>query len=671
VLAPESVAIVGASEDNYYARSVVENLDRYGYLGSISPVHPTRQTAFGRNCFRSLADAPTPDVVIISLNRGLVEQVVEEAIGVGAAGVVVLATGFRDSGQPEWVEAERRIATRAADTGLLVVGPYTLGLISVKANAYLYATPVKRRGARGNVALIMQSGALVASTMRYLDTVGIGVEHAVGIGNGTATTAGAWLDALGADESVSVIGLLLESIVSWTEFRAAAERACGAGKAIVICKTGRSEIGQAIAYSHTGALATTYAVERGGFDQLGIRVADSVNELVMTIALLSRFGEPGKRTLGILGQSGGSNGQLADQCAELGISLPQPAAATIAQIQQGGRYTAKGNPIDLADHAMADRDAFSAAVQSFIADPAFGAILYGATLDEDSALHREFLRRVQEAAGKVGKPLIAVPACYTQIGSNTLKLFESADGGSMVAPVIDHVLRGIGAWFMVDPQVAHATVASEAAGGRTQWRNEHEIKELLREAGVSVPQSTWIPKGTLFDASRSTAFAGTVAVKGVGVDVHHKSRLGLVRLAVPFGILEVNAALAEVSEAARAAKVQLDGVLVEESIDGPVDLIISLASQPAGVALLIGKGGVDVERGLFRVFSILPVSDEYLSLVLGRTGVASDTGRAACIDLIRSLTAMFEADGLKEIECNPVRIDEQGQAWVLDTLALA
>ena len=506
--------------------------------------------------------------------------------------------------------------------------------------------------------------------MRYLDALGIGVQYAIGIGNGTATTAGAWLDALGNDDSVKVIGLLLESIIDWSEFRAAAQRAGERGKAIVICKTGRTEIGQSIAYSHTGALATAYAVERGGFDQIGVRVADTVNELALTLALCSRFGEPSTRTLGILGQSGGSNGQLADQCSELGIPLPKPSDATVAQIQQHGRFTAKGNPLDLADHAMTDGETFTAAVGSFFADPAFGAILFSASLDEESELHRDFLRRVQQVATKLRKPLVAVPACYTQISANTLKAFASGDDASIVAPVIDHVLSGIRTWFRVDSGQPSPPTASQAAGGRAQWRNEHDLKELLRARGALIPRNVWLPGRGSITRAQSTELARRTVVKGVGLDVHHKSRLGLVRLDVPSEPRALDKAVAAIRTAATVANVQLDGVLVEESIDGGPDLIISMARQPVGIALLIGRGGVDVENGLQRIFSILPVSDLYLTSVLAKVGVTGMIALAACLKLVKFLSDLFNENHLEELECNPVRIDQKGQAWVLDVLAL-
>src|SRR5262245_9115242 len=76
LLAPRSVAVLGASERASVGRGMVEALERIGFTGPIYPINPKYQTVAGRNCYATLRELPQPpDVVSFCIrNDGVVDN---------------------------------------------------------------------------------------------------------------------------------------------------------------------------------------------------------------------------------------------------------------------------------------------------------------------------------------------------------------------------------------------------------------------------------------------------------------------------------------------------------------------------------------------------------------------------------------------------------------------
>jgi acetate---CoA ligase (ADP-forming) len=663
-LQPRSVALVGASEDNYYAVSLLENLDKHRYAGEIYLVNPNRPVAFGRPTVPSLADCGHVDLVYSAVNRRQNVDVTRQSAAAGAGGIVVIAEGFRESGEQSWISAEEDISRLARTARMVVFGPNTLGFVVPRTGGAFYSAPVRYPLRDGRVALAMQSGGALSAACGYLSALGIGVRYGIGAGNASATSVSEWLGYFASDPDVGVIGLLAETIDDWPVFRDAALSAAAAGKPVLVCKAGRGSAGQAVTYSHTGAVSDDFAIYRDALDQVGARMVESVNDLVLAVALASRFGKAKASGVGIIGQSGGGNAQIADLCEEAGLTLPPPSADTASKITEATGFRRVGNPIDIASLAMTDRDAFETAFRLYLAEPAFGAVVYNVSLDNDP-LRQDFHRRVAAAATAAGKPVIGVPAIHIPAEADTLLDLASATS-IMVAPVVEHVVKGMAAWLSVTPGAAAGHGTSTAAGGRDQWRREDEIKQRLRERGLSVPASAWLPA----DGGQPTPPLprGPFVAKGLSRTIHHKSRLGLVESGLTTH-QEALAAADRIRAAAAAAGVALEGILIEQQITGGLDLLIGLSARQLGDVLVIGSGGSSAESSADWAFSVLPVDDERLRQGLRRAGVSTPSALAGCIRLVRCLADLYREAGLSELECNPVRIAPTGEAWILDVLA--
>ena len=98
--APESIALVGASENSGWARFIVASCAATGFAGPLTAVHPRARTAFGLPVVPSLRDLPEPaDLAFILAPVQAVEGVLDDMGAAGIPNAVVLASGYREVGE--------------------------------------------------------------------------------------------------------------------------------------------------------------------------------------------------------------------------------------------------------------------------------------------------------------------------------------------------------------------------------------------------------------------------------------------------------------------------------------------------------------------------------------------------------------------------------------------
>ena len=98
---PQSVAVVGAGPNDpaRMGTRTLHDLVQSGWSGEIFPVSTRHQALYGLRVWRSLRDLPaSPDVVIARTPSAGIEALVDDATAVGAGFLVLLASGFAESG---------------------------------------------------------------------------------------------------------------------------------------------------------------------------------------------------------------------------------------------------------------------------------------------------------------------------------------------------------------------------------------------------------------------------------------------------------------------------------------------------------------------------------------------------------------------------------------------
>ncbi len=71
ILAPKSVAVIGASEDlTKFGGRIYKNLVHHGFKGQIYPINPKRESLLGIKCYPAIGATPTPpDMAVMAVPR--------------------------------------------------------------------------------------------------------------------------------------------------------------------------------------------------------------------------------------------------------------------------------------------------------------------------------------------------------------------------------------------------------------------------------------------------------------------------------------------------------------------------------------------------------------------------------------------------------------------------
>jgi len=102
LMAPRSVAVVGASDKANVGGRIYRNMLGRGFSGPLYPVNPNYKRVGGQPCWADIDSLPEiPDCVAIAVPVHGVFEPLEAAARKGVRAAVVMAEGFNDAGTPE------------------------------------------------------------------------------------------------------------------------------------------------------------------------------------------------------------------------------------------------------------------------------------------------------------------------------------------------------------------------------------------------------------------------------------------------------------------------------------------------------------------------------------------------------------------------------------------
>ncbi|MGB5175411.1 MAG: acetate--CoA ligase family protein, partial [Thermoanaerobaculia bacterium] len=300
LLRPSSIALIGVAERLNAGRLILRNLLRGGFdPENVVVVKPGRESIDGCKCYGDIASLPQcVDLLIVSVAAEQVPAVVQETVEYRRAETLILIPGGLEekTGSEHISDAIRRSLAvgRASEwRGPLVNGGNCLGVRSQPGRYdtfFLQDHKLPSLGQdEGNVALLAQSGAFLASKMSKLQQ--LRVRYAISIGNQIDLTLGDYLSYLLDDDRVDLFGVYVEGFrdLDGRKFLAAARRITGSGRRIVLYRAGRSRSGVAAAASHTAAMAGSYRVTRALARTAGAQVVDTLQDFEDLLLLNSRF----------------------------------------------------------------------------------------------------------------------------------------------------------------------------------------------------------------------------------------------------------------------------------------------------------------------------------------------------------------------------------------------
>ena len=468
VLAPKSVAIVGASGDvTRWGGSAVQNILAGGFKGAIYPVNPKGGEFFGLPVSTGLDDLPAaPDLALLAVGARQLPEIIPQCGEAGVRAAVAIAAGFSETGEAG-KEAEAALARAAADAGVTLIGPNCMGLI---ANAtQLHATGFIALHPRpGSVAIVSQSGNLGVQLSALADRRDLGVRCFIGVGNEAQVSAVDVLDYLAGDDGTSCVLAYLEGIDDGRRLFDVAT-AISRKKPVVVLRGGLTEVGGKAAASHTGAMAGSAAVYEAAARQTGLVTCTSVQEALDLTTALANLPLPRGRRIAVVTNGGGAGVLAADEMGRQELSLVEPPAELLAELDGIlPPFWSRRNPFDMV--ATAGGDIGPRVVAAVARCPEVDAVIVLSVLgvpntgdevraqsstgdyDDFSPWEQHFLDGVAALMEETGKPIINVP---------DLPIRRAVyDGDHPYSPVVVPTPRA--AAFVIDRMVRYA-----------DWRARH------------------------------------------------------------------------------------------------------------------------------------------------------------------------------------------------------
>lgn len=682
---PSAIAVIGASNTPGSVGAVLaENLYGAGFAGPIMAVNPHATAIRSALGYHSVAELPvTPDLAVLATPAATVPGLIADLGKRGCRAAVVISAGFGEVGQPAGLR--QQLLDAAKPHLLRVVGPNCLGFISSprRINAsFAHLTPHP-----GNIALVSQSGAIIAALLDWADQRGIGFSHVVSLGDMNDVDVGDMLDYLCADAATRSILLYVENVTHARKFMSAA-RAAARTKPVIVVKAGRSVAGARAALSHTGALAGSDIVYDAAFRRAGLLRVAELDELFAAAAILATgIRVPGER-MAILTNGGGAGVLAVDAAGARGVTIATLDPATVARLDKVlPAAWSRANPVDVLGDATGER--YASALEALLEARDSDAILVincpTAVADGVDAA-----RAVASAAQRhPGVPVLTswlggrvAQRSRAILAQSRLPTFESpeeavrafsylADFRRNQALLMETPAAGImiGQDRIERARKLFADVRRDARATLT----EAESKQLL--AWFGIPTVTTATVSTPEEAARSfAAMKGRAVLKILSPDITHKSDVNGV--ALDLGSAEevgaagraILAAVAAAQPEARIAGFTLQPMIARRHAQ---ELIAGIAQDPTfGPVILFGNGGKATEIVGDRSIGLPPLNSVLARDMIGSTRVARllagfrdvpATPLEPVVDVLLRLSELSVLlPEIRELDINPLLANAEG-----------
>ena len=653
------------------ARALLAHMAQQPFKGRVTPldIHTTGTLA-------DLAQARA-DLAIIALPEDEIVPALELAGRIKVKAALVLSAGIGAAKAQEM----HRVAQRH---GMWLLGPNSQGL--QRPDLQLNASSAGALAATGQLALVSQSGALTASILDWARQNHVGFSTVVALGAHTQVGLADVLDFLANDRRTQGIVVYMEGIANARRFTSAL-RAAANSKPVVVLKAGRKQDGNVAAQTHSGAIVGSDEVWGAVLRRAGaVRVRSFVELFSAAKCLASRYRPVGRR-LGIITNGGGPGVLAADYVNELALQLgvlSDENARTLAQLVP--KAASLTDLIDLSEDATPEH--YKAALDIAAKDKQLDGVLviYSPKFGGDAeAVARELV----QIKPRMSKPLVA---CW--MGDSSVQPARHALAEAQI-PSFRTPEAAVGAFgniasFYQNQQLLQQTPPPLSPGAppdvegarlliesvlteRRKVLTEMESKALLAAFHVPVTQ-TLLARSSNEAMLIASQIGYPVALKIDSPDISHKSDVGGVALNV-MNATAVRDIWQDMVEAVRAKQpdARINGVTVQAMARkkrGRELYIGVVTDEPFGPVIAFGAGGTMIELMNDHAMELPPLNQFLARRLIERSRVHETLGAwrgAPAVDmaaleqvLLRVSEMVCELPQLREMDINPIIVDEQG-----------
>ena len=683
LLKPRSAAVVGASPRANVGGRMFRNMIRCGFAGSLYPVNPGYKEVDGAACYPDMDALPAvPDCVVLAVPYTNVFEPLEAAARRGVRAAVIVAEGFADAATDEGRARQARLALLAADHGMAISGPNSMGLIGLKAGLGAAFTTLPDGLVTGGVSLVSQSGGLLNATIELGHNRTIGFNYLLSGGNEAVVTSADYIDWLADDPGTSVIMNILEGARDGRRYREAIARAVRK-KPVVLLKLGRTDAGRAAALAHTGSLAGDNAAYEALARDYPIALVRTIDEMIETAKLFDRIKRPSGDRVFLFSVSGGATVLAGDLARDAGINLPPMGDATNAALQEILEVDHPfQNPMDVVGAPrLAKGDNLTRCLEVLLADDDFDAIAFvmvaqRTITQSHQIMHDQYEAVMARTPKSSGKPIVMISEMNWQPAE------RPAIDAPYIAGTLDHGLRALKR--LID-LAAYQNNSGSLAGSATLLApldlriagdtalGEGDCTAILEANGLPFArQALAANAGDAVEKAGEIGFP--VALKIASPDIAHKTELDGIRLNLTdkAAVKSAHDDLLD-SVSIKMPEARIDGVLVQEMVAGGLEMILGMVLDPQfGPLMIVGAGGILTELIEDRAVGFAPLSRAQAAAMIDslriarlldgwRGGVKLD--RDALADALVTLSHFAaRTDGqIAAIDLNPVMVLPTGQ----------
>ncbi|GBO52563.1 hypothetical protein APA_232 [Pseudanabaena sp. lw0831] len=680
---PRSVAVIGASErEGSVGRTLLWNLIRSPFGGTVFPVNPQRHSVLGIKSYPDIASVPeVVDLAVIATPAATVPQVIRECVAVGVKGAIIVSAGFKEIGEAG-TALEQQVLAEARRGGMRIIGPNCLGVMNPLAG--LNATFAGTIARAGNVAFISQSGALCTSILDWSLGENVGFSAFVSIGSMLDVGWGDLIEYLGDDPHTHSIVLYMESIGDAHAFLSAA-REVAMDKPIIVLKVGHTEAAAKAAASHTGALTGSDEVLNAAFRRCGVLRVHTISDLFDMAEILAKQPRPKGNRLSIVTNAGGPGAIATDALISGGGELSELAPETLQQLDQFlPPQWSHHNPIDILGDANSDR--YAKTLEVVANDPNSDGLLV--ILTPQAITNPTQTAEKLKAYSQLGKPVLTSWMGGAEIAAGTQILNQA---NIPTYPYPDTAVRLFNyMWrytynlrsiyetpslpadsdqYAPDRLLAEKILAPAISSDRSLL-TEYESKKLLAAYGIPTVQ-TEIATSDLEAVEIADRFGYPVVLKLHSEIITHKTDVGGVRLNLEDAAAVTRAFMAIASKVRAINPQAFLGVTVQPmvKIEG-YELILGSSLDPQfGAVMLFGMGGQLVEIFQDRALALPPLNTTLARRMMEQTRIYQALqgvrGRKAInLAKLEQLLVNFsqlivEQPQIREIDINPLTVSPE------------
>ncbi|RPJ45772.1 MAG: CoA-binding protein [Betaproteobacteria bacterium] len=673
VFDPRSIALIGASGDERKNTSRPQRyLRRHGYTGNIIPVNPGRDEIFGDKAYPDVTAIPGEvDHAFVMVPAKAVPVALEQCVAKKIPVVTVYSDGFAETGA-EGRARQQKLNDIIRGSSTRLVGPNCIGLMSTQTHLALSVNAVleKLDITPGGLAIVSQSGSMMGGLMSRGLGRGVGFSKLISVGNEADLGVGELAGLLVDDPHTDAILLFMETIRDAPHLADAARRAYDARKPVIVYKLGRSEVGQDLAASHTGAMAGTDEAVDAFFKAHGMLRVDTLETLFELPALVKGRKPDQQHRVAAMTTTGGGAACVVDRIGTYGVDVVGPSAAVIAALAQKNISISKSRITDLT-LAGAKKEIYGGVLNALLASDHCDLVL--AVAGSSAQFQPQIAVEPLVEADRGTKALAVFLAPHAEA---SLKLLAGAGVAGFRTP--ESCADAIRAWREWTPPAtipapdAKRTAAAGALLNAAPGKQLNERQACAVFGALGVPQAQ---TAVMADAATKVDIGYPVVAKILSPDIAHKTDAGGVVLNIGDAVALQQAAqdiLARVRT--KHPQAQLNGILVQRMERGLAEVIVGYKRDPqVGPLVVIGVGGVLAEIYHDFAMRLAPVTPEAaMQMIEEVKGLAVIRGyrgmpRGDCAALAQAVAAFSQLaafDDIAEAEINPLIVRKAAEGVV-------